>query len=132
MTRNRTALRLALAALVLVIAVTLFLIVNARNPMLPECNWRIQGFVVDESTNPIAGATLHAFGHGKVTSLNNVFGIQPKQIDLVMTTDKSGKFNLNVRASGFAIYVHKTGREEKRLIFECNDNAGAESNRIQW
>jgi hypothetical protein len=107
--------------------VVCFVIIN-REPMHAEMDWHLRGLVVDTSTNAIVGAVVHVFGQGKVTSLNKIFSTDPRQIDVTMETDPSGRFDLKVRASAFRLDVEKSGYGEMRRIFSVRNNPNKATN----
>jgi hypothetical protein len=98
------------------------------NPMHREVPWHIQVRVCDKSNNAIAGVKVIIHATGKITAINNMFSVTPKEYVIETKSDKNGEFVLNLKASGFYADLNKEGFEDERAVYIYNERKAALTN----
>jgi hypothetical protein len=93
-----------------------FYMIANFNPMYPEKVCHVQGHAFDKSTNALANAKVELSGHGKVTAIDDMFSISPKEIYLEAMTDEHGAFEFSFRSSDFHLHIYKNGFKKMSLI----------------
>jgi hypothetical protein len=116
------------ASVATLIALIMWLLLQS-NPtaIMPSYSWRVEGTVVDNSSNALAGAIVTAQGKLRFTTINLLFGTAEKTFHVQTTTDEAGHFALAFEGSSFTLVFSKAGYVEKSLPFIHYKGASGES-----